>query len=629
MQKYTYHWEVKDLLTQFLQAFDGAIVKRYTNERTAGATFGVRYVYSPKQRVLHDLVNKAQHITLPAVAFWITSISRDQSRVFNKLYGQYWNSGGNAAYNSSSSEHNLQPVPINIEVSVSILTKFQSDMDQILSNFVPYSDPYFIISWTREGMPGVEIRSEVLWNGNLAMTYPVEQQSNQTARVLCDTTFTIKGWIFKYDANPVGRIFKIDTNFNPVSGTPTLQNIDYLTDPELTESFVVSAVPQIPYSNRWLATIGASGSVELYGNMLDYTNSIYLSGNNSMFGTTYTINPFLTSKSLSAGYPALSGVIPAFNYTIQNDNKLTVTYPAPSATGFFDIIVINDAGYTKLSVDSYNPNLSTQYPYISGIQVLPISGAPQPSPSISVTPSPTATVTPSISVTPAPTPSVTTSGPVATPSVTPTVTPTPSITSTPAITPSPSPSSAPGFTTGPFTFDFDYMVCEYFFTDGVDMDTMTYISNPAIMNNDFGNQLPGDYVGTCAYSSNGPQFPNDGINNPYLVYGGDNNGTGTESVLFDLNEFKAQQPGVTNIELSFTAIWYSLSGSNPVKIRTTLWKGGTPVQDGYTFINPTATNTYAAESDGTVISTVTQDCLAFDLVTKFQYNLTTKNGQFT
>lgn len=345
MQKYTYHWEVKDLLTQFLQAFDGAIVKRYTNERTAGATFGVRYVYSPKQRVLHDLVNKAQHITLPAVAFWITSISRDQSRVFNKLYGQYWNSGGNDAYNSSSSEHNLQPVPINIEVSVSILTKFQSDMDQILSNFVPYSDPYFIISWTREGMPGVEIRSEVLWNGNLAMTYPVEQQSNQTARVLCDTTFTIKGWIFKYDANPVGRIFKIDTNFNPVSGTPTLQNIDYLTNPELTESFTISARPQPVFTSRELTTIGLTGVADVFGEMLNYTNAVYVSGSPGMFTNTVTVSTFALSNSLSAHYPTLHNVTPVLDYSISSDNKVTVTYPTVQIPGEMYIIIYNEAGY--------------------------------------------------------------------------------------------------------------------------------------------------------------------------------------------------------------------------------------------------------------------------------------------
>ena len=141
MQNFTFHWEVRDLLTQFLQAFDGAIVKRHDSNRDTGSTIGVRYVYAPKQRVLHDLINKAQHITLPVVAFWITNIGRDSSRVFNKIEGQY------RASNGSTSPKNLQPVPVNIDIAVSILTRLQSDMDQILSNFVPYNDPYFIISW--------------------------------------------------------------------------------------------------------------------------------------------------------------------------------------------------------------------------------------------------------------------------------------------------------------------------------------------------------------------------------------------------------------------------------------------------------------------------------------------------
>jgi hypothetical protein len=365
VQKYTFHWEVKDLLTQFLQAFDGAIVKRYDNQRNAGNNIAVRYVYAPKQRVLHDLINKAQHITLPAVAFSISSISRDQNRVFNKLEGQYA-----LGYDSSKNNHNQQPVPVNIDINVSILTRFQTDMDQILSNFVPYSDPYFVISWTREGMSNVEIRSEVLWSGSLNLTYPVEQQSNQPTRVACDTSFTIKGWLFKYDANPVGRIFRIDNNFYPVSGTPTLQNIDELINPTLTETFIISAVPEIAYSSRWLTPVSLSGSVEIYGNQYDYTNAVYLSGNNNMFTGTITATPFISSSNLSASYPSLINVIPAATYSINSNNKMTVFYPAPSTTGFFDIIVVNDAGYSKLSNDSYNNNFATQYPFVSGIKVV-------------------------------------------------------------------------------------------------------------------------------------------------------------------------------------------------------------------------------------------------------------------
>ena len=228
--------------------------------------------------------------------------------------------------------------------------------------------------------------------------------------------------------------------------------------------------------------------------------------------------------------------------------------------------------------------------------------------------------------TPTPTPTNT-----PTPSITPTNTPTPSITPTNTLTTTPTPTPTTTVTssygTGPFTFNFDYMLVEYFFNDGTDMDTMTYISNPAIMNNNFGSALPGDYVGTCAESNNGPQFPNDGVNNPYLIYGGDNTGVGTEAVLFNLLEYKNQRPSDTNIEITFTATWYGTPGINPVKMRATLWKGGTPVQDGYTFTNQSYTNMTMVESNGKVITSNTQACEAFEEVGVFQFDITNYQGQ--
>ena len=352
MQKYTFHHEIRDTLAQFLQAFDGAIVKRYNESRTAANVIGVRYVYSPKQRVLHDLVNRAQHITLPAVAFWISGINRDPSRVFNKLEGRYWTNNFIEPYNTAVSDRILQPVPIDIEVSVSILTRFQTDMDQILSNFVPYNDPYFIISWTRDGMPGLEIRSEVLWNGNLAMGYPVEQQAIQPTRVTCDTSFTIKGWVFKYDADAVGKILKIDTNFYPVSASPTLENIDDIIDPNLTEMFVLSAAPQIQYTSRYLLPVSASGIIDLYGDMFSWTTSVYVSGASGMFIDSSTADPFVLTPNLSAIYPPLGNVAPAINYVVQSDNKIVITYPPPQLPGAVVLYVVNNAGYAATLLTS-------------------------------------------------------------------------------------------------------------------------------------------------------------------------------------------------------------------------------------------------------------------------------------
>jgi len=390
VQNYNYHWEIKDLLTQFLQAFDGAIVKRFNNTRQAGSAVAVRYVYAPKQRVLFDLVDKAQTITLPAVAFHISSISRDVSRVFNKIEGNYYP----ATINDNKEVHELQPVPVNITVNISIMTRFQTDMDQILSNFVPWSDPYFIISWTRDGLPYKEIRTEVLWDGNLRLGYPMDLNNNQPARVTCDTSFTIKGWLFKSDVSPVGRIYKIDSNFYAVSAIPQSESaygniysiLNALNGTEYNETVTVSARPFINYTDRWLTPTSLSGTCTLLGDMFDKVNAVYLSGSvPGMFGgggtgpNPYgyvTLSAFSTIPSLSAKYPTLTGLVPALNYTTLTNNKMIVNYQAPidaANGGFFDIILVNPAGYGILSKDTYIANSPIQFPYaLSGIKVITV-----------------------------------------------------------------------------------------------------------------------------------------------------------------------------------------------------------------------------------------------------------------
>jgi hypothetical protein len=87
-------------------------------------------------------------------------------------------------------------------------------MDQILSNFIPYSNPYVIIAWKVPeafDLPSPqEIRCEVLWDGNVSINYPVELNGQQKPRVVADTTFTIKGWVFKEVTGPYDNIYYVD-----------------------------------------------------------------------------------------------------------------------------------------------------------------------------------------------------------------------------------------------------------------------------------------------------------------------------------------------------------------------------------------------------------------------------------
>jgi len=212
----TYAFEVKDLMLQFTAAFDDVVIKRYNAQREAEKQIHVRYVYGPKQRVIYDIVNKSQNLTLPVISISISSIERDSDRVFNKLAGFFFAKNTIEEQREDSTVFMRSPVPVNITVNMSILSKYQNDIDQILSNFVPYNDPYIIISWKLPlaslAIPQ-EIRSEVLWSGNVSMNYPTELADMDKYRISADTSFTIKGWLFKYTGtDSVKNIFKVNNS---------------------------------------------------------------------------------------------------------------------------------------------------------------------------------------------------------------------------------------------------------------------------------------------------------------------------------------------------------------------------------------------------------------------------------
>jgi hypothetical protein len=220
MKNYTFAWEIQTLLEQFVSAFNDVIIKRYDKNKNAIAPtsgFKVRYIYAPKQRVINSLTTPAPGgITAPVIAVNITSISRDNSRVFNKHEGfdvAYVPNDGSGTYVKNIH----QPVPINISVNMTILTKYQSDMDQILTNFIPYCDPYVIISWklpavSKSSIP-YEIRSEILWSGNVNLNYPTDISPTQAFRLTADTSFTIKGWLFKKMDETINKIYTIQSDY--------------------------------------------------------------------------------------------------------------------------------------------------------------------------------------------------------------------------------------------------------------------------------------------------------------------------------------------------------------------------------------------------------------------------------
>ena len=170
---------------------------------------------------------------------------------------------------------------------------------------------------------------------------------------------------------------------------------------------------------------GLTSTVSIKGYSFNYTNYVFLSSSNlSQYYTVTAINAFANTR-YSSLFPPFSGVLWS-NYSISNDNVLNVyVYDLPK-TGYYDLIILNNAGYIKLS----NKDTLIKYQL-----------TPTPTPTITNTCSPTQTPTPTTTSTPTPTltPSLTqTSTTTPTSTQTPTFTPTntPTLSLTPSITPS-------------------------------------------------------------------------------------------------------------------------------------------------------------------------------------------------
>jgi len=175
-----------------------------------------------------------------------------------------------------------------------------------------------------------------------------------------------------------------------------------------------------------------------------------------------------------------------------------------------------------------------------------------------------------------------------------------------------------------FQFEADYILLTYQWTDGTDLDTRTRIVTP-----DIGQDLQSEYVGWGVQGV----WPTTGT--PIIDWGGDNVGQGYEATLIDLVALKAAYPASSTIVIDMRAFWYNTVGSNNVDVEATLWKGGTPIQQGgggspaYSFTNPTATATQIVTSAGKQITLQTQNnTTSGQRVATLTYNLFSGVGAF-
>lgn len=379
-----------------MNALGDLVIRRLneTDEETYQDQIDVGLKFVSKQRIIYDMVNLNQHIQLPMMAITLQSLKYDEKRAFNKIAGfdtsiNYLSGGG----------HFPQPVPVQMTLPFSILSRYQRDLDQIITCIFSNFYPYIVISYKHPDL-GHEVRCVVMWDGNINFTYPIDTNAETSYRIAADSSFTVHGWVYRNASNPVGIIYNIPTTFTSVSAImDSYETQRAYQTPLTTDGFTVSGRPQLKMVSPYLASVGNSGIyIDLIGDMFHLVTDMAVSGTpvdmysfapSGLIGSAIPVScynyyePYVSSHAFSAVYTAFSGVSVA-NWGLINDNYIRLQLPTPLTAGFVDIFAWGHAGFGKLTLDAvrptfnpfisgtsgYNSFINFQFPYVSGIEIV-------------------------------------------------------------------------------------------------------------------------------------------------------------------------------------------------------------------------------------------------------------------
>ncbi|AEC52978.1 tail sheath stabilizer [Synechococcus phage S-CRM01] len=204
--RYYYHQILRKSIIAFATLFNNIVVKRravpgVSNNETI-ETYKVPIQYGPYEKWLAIIAAKAKdvkpstQITLPRISFQIKGMTYDGSRkVVPTQYMRSVPSETTTSNNQPVQFKQYMPVPYNLEVELSVLTKTQDDGLQIIEQILPNFHPSLNVSIEVIDETHEERDIAIILNG---ISYIDDYEGDYTQRgtTIWTLNFTVKTYLF-------------------------------------------------------------------------------------------------------------------------------------------------------------------------------------------------------------------------------------------------------------------------------------------------------------------------------------------------------------------------------------------------------------------------------------------------
>ena len=247
MFEHFYYEAIRKTVIAFGTLFNNIYIKHKNNEGNVVSTTKVAFGYGPTQKFLARLeqspnLSKPIQITTPRMSMEIVGLSYDPARKGSTMRGFV------AKDSENKPQKSYLPVPYNLNFELSIFTKLEDDMFQIVEQIIPYFQPHYTI--TIIAVEEIEEKKDIKFTlDNISMTDNYEGNFETRRALIWTLKFTAKTYIFlPVSTNPIESsiINKVTIGFAAGNDSSTISNdIDISVEPRATKNYTGTVVTKL------------------------------------------------------------------------------------------------------------------------------------------------------------------------------------------------------------------------------------------------------------------------------------------------------------------------------------------------------------------------------------------------
>jgi len=195
MKFYTEALTLQDSTTQVLDIFGQTEIYRYhyknNGEISRSKKIKVPCLYNTRSRIQKSIESKTGTHTIPFIGISTGSISVDSARIHSSNEGVLHQLDGKG-YDADFTP----PVPINVEYNMTIVARYHSDIDQIVSSFIPHFRPDISVIIQNPKIENNFIKTSLEWDLSCNYEFPEEIAESDVARIIVTTSFVHKTFLW-------------------------------------------------------------------------------------------------------------------------------------------------------------------------------------------------------------------------------------------------------------------------------------------------------------------------------------------------------------------------------------------------------------------------------------------------